>query len=105
MKFIIIIIIIITYKSPLLTSVESSLNEFGLSGMWLNQFELHFSQSWIQSKMIPSLKDQYVQNVLSDNDSKDNIYCNYRLFKSVFDIENSLNVYNAKKNSIYTLEL
>ena len=79
------------YTLPLLTTVETTLNAIGLSGMWLNQFDLHFPHRGFQSKINQSLIDSDVQNWLSDIDSRD-IYYNYRLFKSVFAFDNSLNV-------------
>ena len=59
------------YKSPFLSSVETILNELGLSGMWINQYYLNVSNQW--------LRDQYVQNWQSEITSKE-IYYNYKMF-------------------------
>ena len=59
------------YKSPFLSSVETILNELGLSGMWINQYYLNVSNQW--------LRDQYVQNWQSEITSKE-MYYNYKMF-------------------------
>ena len=59
------------YKSLFLSSVETILNELGLSGMWINQYYLNVSNQW--------LRDQYVQNWQSEITSKE-MYYNYKMF-------------------------
>ena len=77
------------YKSNYLVTVESLLTDLGLSGMWINQFELSCSDHWFKQKVNRSLKDQYIQQWLSDIDTGD-IFYNYRLYKGVFQTESFL---------------
>ena len=70
------------YKSPFLSSVETILNEIGRNGMWINQFYLNVSNQWFKSKVIPILRDQYIQKWMSEITSKE-IYYIYRMFKNV----------------------
>ena len=58
-------------KSPFLSSVETILNEIGLSGKWINQFYLNISNQWFKSKVIPILRDQYIQKWMSEITSKE----------------------------------
>jgi hypothetical protein len=88
------------YKSPFLRYVESTLNELGLSGIWLTQFKLNVSIEWFKGKLKQSLRDQYIQQWLSDIDTRD-IFYNYRLYKPVFQYEKYLNI--LPTNVLYTM--
>ena len=44
------------YKSPFLSSVETILNEIGLSGMWINQFNLNVSNQRFRSEVKKKFK-------------------------------------------------
>ena len=74
------------YKSPYLSFVETTLNNLGLSGLWLSQFDVQFSINWFKAKIKQSLIDQYIQQWYTDVDSKEGC-CNYRMFKTVFQHE------------------
>ena len=65
-------------KSPFLSSVETTLNEIGQTGMWMNQLYLNVSNQWFKSKVILILRDQHVQNLMSEITLKE-IYYNYRM--------------------------
>jgi hypothetical protein len=77
------------YHSNYLKIVEHLLNSLGLSGFWSNQFELTFSEHWFKLKISRCLKDQYIQQWMSDINTKE-LFNNYRLFKNVFQPEHYL---------------
>ena len=77
------------YKAPYLQYIESTLNELGLSGMWLCQFELTVSNEWFKCKVKQGLRDQYIQQWILDVDTRD-VFYNYRLYKTVFRYEKYL---------------
>jgi hypothetical protein len=78
------------YKSPYLQCVETTLNELGMSGMWLCQLELDVSTPWLKASIKQRLQDQYTHQWILDVDSRDLFY-NYRLYKTVFRYESYLN--------------
>ena len=75
------------YKSPFLTTVHEILNNVGLSGMWVNQFSLPYTESYFKAKIAHCLKDLYIQQWFSDLDTKE-VFYNYRLFKTQIYFEN-----------------
>ena len=80
-----------SYKSPFLITVENILNEIGLSGMWINQFNLKFPIEWFKSKVTYSLQDQFIQSWYSTIDTKD-VFYNYRLYKDAFGFEKYVSI-------------
>ena len=77
------------YQSHYLITIRNTLNDLGLPGIWTNQFQLVQSEQWFKLKVTRCLKDQYIQQWLSDVDTNELFY-NYRLFKNVFQSERYL---------------
>ena len=80
-----------THKSLYLVTVERTLNEIGMSGIWQNQFNLHVTLEWFKAKVTRSLQDQYLQHWYSHVNANE-IFYNYRLFKTCFCFEDYLTI-------------
>ena len=74
------------HTSTFLTSVKDTLNNIGLSGIWLQQFEGLPSLSYFKGEIKRRLRDQYVQT-WSTNIMSNELYYNYRLYKNIFCLE------------------
>lgn len=75
------------YYSPYLKFIEKIHNELGLSNIWLYQNELNISNlEWYKEKCKQILKDQFMQNWLSNVNNDQICYC-YRMFKQNFGQE------------------
>ena len=78
-----------SYTSSFLLSVETTLNQIGLSGMWQNQFNLTHSAEWFKSKVTRCLQDQFIHSWYTNIDTNETFY-NYRLYKNNFGFEKYL---------------
>ena len=72
-----------TYENKYLACIKTTLNEIGLSNMWLNQHNLDVNVTWFKEKVKRCLKDQYMQNWYMHVDN-DEVFINYRMFKPTF---------------------
>ena len=66
-----------------------SLNECGLSYVWLNQYFI--SEQWLKNSVKTCLQDQFYQTWHANIDTGSKTL-NYRLFKNKFEFENYLNI-------------
>ena len=74
------------HQCPYLLFVERTLNELGLSNLWLNQGGQNISVEWFKEKVKVCLKDQFLQTYYSHVDN-DDVYSNYRMFKPSFGLD------------------
>ena len=65
------------------------MDDLGLSGIWTNQGNVNKSTSWFKEKVKRCLRDQFIQQWISDVNTKDICY-NYRLYKNSFQQEQYL---------------
>ena len=79
------------YKSPYLIGIHTTLNELGLSGLWIQQPHPNIQFTWFKRKIKQCLKDQYTQLWFSEIEGKQ-IYCNYRLFKETISTEKYITI-------------
>ena len=79
------------YKSPYLSSIHTTLNNLGLSGLWIQQPHSHISFSWFKRKIMQSLKDQYSQNWFTEIEGK-KMYSNYRIIKERISMEKYISI-------------
>ena len=84
------------YKSTFLNSVEHQLNCLGLSELWLCQWYPNIlpSASVFKSRIKQRLFDQYVQEWFEEINNNE-LYYNYRMFKTEFCFEKYLNILPA----------
>ena len=66
-----------------------SLNECGLSYVWLNQYFI--SEQWLKNSVKTCLQDQFYQTWHANIDTGSKTL-NYRVFKNKFEFENYLNI-------------
>ena len=71
------------FQNAYLKDVENTLNNLGLSHLWLNQGRENISLIWFKEKVKRSLQDQYLQQWYMHVDN-DEIFYNYRMFKPTF---------------------
>ena len=65
------------------TFVENTLNELGMSNIWISQFSCGVNPKWFKEKVKRTLKDIFLQEWYSCVDNN-NVYSNYRKFKWSF---------------------
>lgn len=82
------------YKSPYLSFIESTLNGLGMSGLWANQPHMNKSLHWFKLKVKQRLQDQFIQSWMADIETNE-IYTNYRLFKTIFQREDYLDTLSS----------
>jgi hypothetical protein len=76
-------------QSSWLNYIESILNEYGLSYVWLNQYFI--SEEWLKNSVKTCLQDQFQQTWHANIDTGSKTL-NYRRFKNKFEFENYFNI-------------
>ena len=89
-----------THINSYLQFVKTTLDNLGLSNLWLAQENLTCNLTWFKEKIKRSLKDQYIQFWYSHVDN-DDVCLNYRMFKDTFGQDRYLKI--IPDNYIITL--
>lgn len=91
------------HNSSFIETVQQQLNRLGLSNVWLNQLYPNSlpSASAFKAMVKQRLQDQYIQEWTSNNNNNQ-LYYNYRLFKTDFVFENYLKIlpFNLASNLV-----
>lgn len=74
------------FDSSYISFIRNTLNELGMSDLWLNQTNINTSSNVFKNKVKRALEDQFLQSWYHSIDN-DSICCNYRMFKTVFSSE------------------
>ena len=77
------------YESPFLKTVEKTLNDVGLPGVWIHQNNLNYSLECFKKMIKKRLEDIYIQNWYTEVNERESCY-NYRMFKTDFGQESYL---------------
>ena len=81
-----------SYKSPWLTYVKNSLNELGLSFLWINQDNINIvNHNWFKSAINLRINDQFQAKWVSTVQNSDSCII-YRIVKQKFGIERYLSI-------------
>ena len=71
------------HENKYIKAIHTTLNEIGLSYIWLNQKALDIHPVWFKEKVKRCLKDGFLQNWYTHIDN-DELFINYRMFKPSF---------------------
>ena len=81
------------YKSSYLLNIKECLENIGMSGFWINQVYIQCTPMWFKAKVKRSLTDAFIQSWYSVvDDRKNEMYTNYRMFKTSFGQESYLSL-------------
>ena len=88
------------YKFAYLTHVENTLNEIGLSGIWIKQGCQQGSCQWFKGKVKLTMRDIFVQNWFAEINTKE-IFYTYRLYKDRFACPDYLTLLSSYSAQIF----
>ena len=79
------------YSSSYLESIETTLNNLGLSFIWNDQQNAFYSAYWFKNEVKRRLQDQFIQKWHEEISDTESFY-NYRMFKKHFEFEKYLSI-------------
>jgi len=88
-----------TFKSNWLTCVHKTLNNLGLSYIWLLSYNCNLSLAQFKHLVKQRIQDQFIQSWRHDV-HETNVSLTYRLFKQNFNFENYLTILPLSKSKI-----